>query len=56
MFALCFDGACNAIVFQDGEEELHEVRGVRRSDDIQHLGGESGVTLPAAAVQHHSDG
>lgn len=25
MLALCLDGACNAVVFQDGEEKLHKV-------------------------------
>jgi len=37
MFTFGFNGASNAIVFQDGEEKLHEVRGVGGRDDIQHL-------------------
>lgn len=39
MLALCFDGACNAVIFQDGEKKLHKVRGVWWGDDIQNLVG-----------------
>jgi len=47
MFTFCFNGASDAVVFQDGEEKLHKVRGVRRSNDIQYLGGENTGSLPA---------
>lgn len=38
MFTFRFNGTSDAVVFQDGEEKLHKVRCVRRSDDIQYLG------------------
>lgn len=47
MFTFCFNGAGDAVIFQDGEEQLHKVRGVRRSDDIQYLGAENTGSLPA---------
>lgn len=45
VFTLSLNGACDAVVLQDREEKLHEVRGVRRSDDIQHLCGEDSRSL-----------
>ena len=39
MLAFRFDGTCDAVILQDGEEKLHEVRGIRRSNDVQHLCG-----------------
>lgn len=38
MFTFGLNGACDAVVFQDGKEKLHKVRGVGRSYDIQDLG------------------
>lgn len=34
MFSFCFNGASDAVIFQDGEEKLHKIRRVRRSNDI----------------------
>ena len=44
MFTFGFNGASNAVVFQDGEEKLHKVRGVGGRDDIQHLWGAQPVS------------
>ena len=44
MFTFGFNGASNAVVFQDGEEKLHKVRGVGGRDDIQYLWGAQPVS------------
>lgn len=44
MFTFSLNGACDAVVFQDGEEKLHEVRGVWWSYDVEHLQGEKAHT------------
>lgn len=51
MFTFRFNGPGDAVVFQDGEEKLHKVRGVRRSDDIQYLGGQNTGSLPAQPLR-----
>lgn len=54
VFSLCPDGSRDAVILQDGQEELNKVWGVGRSDHIQHLGTEpdgfaAPVTHPAAS-------
>lgn len=46
VFSLCADRSCDAVVLQDGQEELNKVWGVGRSDHIQHLGTQSLMGLP----------
>lgn len=41
VFSLCADRSRDAVVLQDGQEELNKVWGVGRSDHIQHLGTQS---------------
>lgn len=38
VFSLCANRSCDAVVLQDGEEELNKVRCVGWCDHIQHLG------------------
>ena len=37
VLSLRTDGSCDAVVLQDGQEQLHKVRRVRRSDHVQNL-------------------
>lgn len=37
VFSFRADGSCNAVILEDGQEELNKVWCVGRSDHIQHL-------------------
>lgn len=59
MFTFSLNGACNAVVFQDGKKKLHEVRGVWRSYDVKYLQGEdsrSPTHMPTSSLEPQADG